>query len=73
MNFETGDHVIKVGKGLKTALGVCDSKDRSMFETILFLNEKMTEKCGKKGGKKSGHFLKVKRPTLLLTLYLLTH
>jgi hypothetical protein len=52
---------------------VCDSNDRSMFITTLFLNEKMMEKSGKKGGKKGGCFLKVKRPTLLLTLYLLTH
>jgi hypothetical protein len=31
------------------------------------------KKNDKKGVKKGGIFLKVKRPTLLLTLYLLTH
>ena len=39
-----------------------------VFETI-----KWRKKNSKKGVEKGNIFLKVKRPTLLLTLYLLTH
>jgi len=40
---------------------------------IVFFDDQNDEKKQKKRGKKWGIFLKVKRPTLLLTLYLLTH
>lgn len=49
---------------------VINMNDKTGF---VFLSDKMAEKNGKKEVKTNGTFLKVKRPTLLLTLYLLTH
>jgi hypothetical protein len=44
-----------------------------MIKGTLFLTDKIDGKKAKKGRKIRVIFQKVKRPTLLLTLYLLTH